>query len=67
MRVTFQCVGVSAVTGEGVKDFWNAVQEAAQEYKTVYKPEMEKRIAEKVPRSLIYSRSEETKRGCSST
>jgi len=42
-----KCVGVSAVTGAGMNEFWKAVDEAAVEYKKIYKPELERRIAEK--------------------
>lgn len=35
-------VGVSAMTGEGVDEFWKAVEKKKVEYETDYKPEMEK-------------------------
>ncbi|XP_071956599.1 GPN-loop GTPase 1-like [Antedon mediterranea] len=37
-----RCVGVSAVTGEGMTEFFKAVSEAVTEYETEYKPEYEK-------------------------
>jgi len=37
-------VGISAVTGEGVLDFFNAVGQATQEYHEVFKPEREAQI-----------------------
>ena len=40
-------VGVSAVTGEGLDGFFAAVDAAAEEYWTTYRPELEKRIEEK--------------------
>lgn len=36
-------VGVSAVTGAGMDDFFAKVQEAVEEYQTVYKPELDSR------------------------
>ena len=43
---TLQGVGVSAVTGDGIDDFFAAVDKAAEEYDTTYKPELERKIAE---------------------
>ena len=39
--------GVSAMTGEGVKDFFDAVDEKRQEFERDYKPELEKRWKER--------------------
>eukprot|EP00339_Tiarina_fusa_P003974 CAMPEP_0117013384 /NCGR_PEP_ID=MMETSP0472-20121206/11055_1 /TAXON_ID=693140 ORGANISM="Tiarina fusus, Strain LIS" /NCGR_SAMPLE_ID=MMETSP0472 /ASSEMBLY_ACC=CAM_ASM_000603 /LENGTH=102 /DNA_ID=CAMNT_0004716681 /DNA_START=623 /DNA_END=928 /DNA_ORIENTATION=+ len=39
-------VGFSALTGEGVDDFFEAVKGAAEEYETEYKVQLRKRIAE---------------------
>ncbi|KAI9473592.1 MAG: hypothetical protein EXX96DRAFT_487830 [Benjaminiella poitrasii] len=41
-------VGVSAVTGAGIDDFFQAVKEAADEYEVEYKPEIERMIREKM-------------------
>ncbi|XP_022101257.1 GPN-loop GTPase 1-like [Acanthaster planci] len=37
-----RAVGVSAVTGQGLDEFFKAVQEAVSEYETEYKPEYER-------------------------
>ncbi|KAJ9103217.1 hypothetical protein QFC21_002640 [Naganishia friedmannii] len=42
-----RAVGVSAMTGAGMKEFFNAVEEARQEYMTDYKPELDKIAKEK--------------------
>ncbi|GAA5895077.1 hypothetical protein JCM5296_000877, partial [Sporobolomyces johnsonii] len=42
-----RAVGVSAMTGEGMDELFDAVQEARKEYETEYKPELEKVIAER--------------------
>ncbi|KAG0745173.1 hypothetical protein G6F60_000171 [Rhizopus arrhizus] len=41
-------VGLSAVTGAGVDDFFKAVDEAVEEYEVEYKPEIERMIREKM-------------------
>nr|KAJ3419622.1 hypothetical protein HK105_006726 [Polyrhizophydium stewartii] len=43
-------VGVSAVTGDGMDELFEAVQEAAQEYMTEFKSELERRMREKEER-----------------
>ena len=40
-------VGVSSMTGKGVDDFFNAVEEKAQEFERDYKPELDKRRKER--------------------
>ncbi|KAJ2959219.1 hypothetical protein NQZ79_g5314 [Umbelopsis isabellina] len=40
-------VGVSAVTGEGMDEFFTAVDQATEEYEKEYKPEIERLIREK--------------------
>jgi hypothetical protein len=30
--ITFQCVGVSAATGQGMKEFFEAIDQASKEY-----------------------------------
>ncbi|KAK4697851.1 GPN-loop GTPase, partial [Lecanoromycetidae sp. Uapishka_2] len=40
-------VGVSSMTGKGIDDFFSAVQEKAEEFERDYKPELEKRRAER--------------------
>ncbi|KAJ9097430.1 hypothetical protein QFC19_006800 [Naganishia cerealis] len=50
-----RAVGVSAMTGAGMKEFFNAVEEARKEYMTDYKPELDRIAKEKAsPFSLIY-------------
>ncbi|OCF45110.1 XPA-binding protein 1 [Kwoniella heveanensis CBS 569] len=42
-----RAVGVSAMTGEGMRAFFDAVEEARREYETDYRPELERLAAEK--------------------
>ncbi|GEM06528.1 XPA-binding protein 1 [Rhodotorula toruloides] len=42
-----RAVGVSAMTGEGMDELFDAVREAREEYETDYKPELEKIVAER--------------------
>ncbi|XP_070547712.1 GPN-loop GTPase 1-like [Ptychodera flava] len=49
-----RAVGVSAVSGDGIKEFFEKVDEAVQEYETEYKPEYERLKREKL-------KAEETK------
>lgn len=42
-----QAVGVSAVTGEGIDDFMQAVSQCRAEYETEYLPELRRRMAER--------------------
>jgi hypothetical protein len=43
----FTCVGVSAMTGAGIDDFFNALSKAAVEYEKGYKVDLEQRKKEK--------------------
>uniref|UniRef100_A0A6U3WXC7 GPN-loop GTPase n=1 Tax=Ditylum brightwellii TaxID=49249 RepID=A0A6U3WXC7_9STRA len=43
---TLHKCGVSAATGDGVDDFWNAVQNAANDYETDYLEDLRNRIRE---------------------
>lgn len=47
MCLSLQVVGVSAMTGEGMDELFEAVQEARQEYYESYKPELERVIKER--------------------
>ncbi|BGO96834.1 XPA-binding protein 1 [Rhodotorula toruloides ATCC 204091] len=42
-----RAVGVSAMTGEGMDELFDAVREAREEYEKDYKPELEKIVAER--------------------
>lgn len=42
-----QTVGCSAMTGFGMKEFFDAVEDSRQEYETDYKPELDRRVAER--------------------
>lgn len=44
---TLRTVGVSAVSGEGVDELFEAIHSAADEYHEVYRPMMEAKVAEK--------------------
>lgn len=48
MNTNLQAVGVSAATGQGVKDFFDAVQDAVKEYYSDYKPEIDRLRKEQV-------------------
>lgn len=43
---TLRYVGVSAVTGDGIQDFWNAIDAAACDFYTDYIPDLKVRIGE---------------------
>ncbi|CAO3679369.1 unnamed protein product [Umbelopsis vinacea] len=55
-------VGVSAVTGEGMDEFFQAVDEATVEYEKEYKPEIERLIREKASDSTNEQEKEEQHR-----
>lgn len=41
--VNLRTVGVSAITGEGIAEFFAAVEEGRQEYDQMYRPRLEAR------------------------
>lgn len=45
------------MTGEGIDEFLNAVQDARQEYETEYKPELDRLVEERVGVVIIRSPS----------
>jgi putative protein kinase ArgK-like GTPase of G3E family len=51
-----QAVGVSAMTGEGMDELFDAVREAREEYEKDYKPELEKIVAERVRLYITFAR-----------
>jgi len=53
-----RAVGLSARTGEGVDDFFDAVNEARQEYETDYKPQLEKALADKAEKAEQQKKSD---------
>jgi len=40
--VCFQAVGVSSMTGDGIKEFFDAVEASREEYETSYLPELQR-------------------------
>jgi len=52
-------VGVSAMTGEGVEDFINAIRVGREEYNTDYKPEYERLKKEREKVDLVSSRHDD--------
>ena len=44
---TLKAVGVSAITGEGCDELFEAIDSAAEEYKTEYKPQLDAKVAER--------------------
>lgn len=52
-----RAVGVSAVTGQGMDDFFAAVQDAAKEYEEEYKPELERVLKEREEKEAAKQRS----------
>ena len=44
---TLKAVGISAMTGEGCDDLFDAIDAAAEEFETEYKPQLDAKIAER--------------------
>jgi len=45
---SLKVTGVSAVTGEGMDEFFDSIKDSVREYETEYKPELERMIKAKV-------------------
>lgn len=54
-------VGISAVTGQGMDEFFKAVGKCAQEYDETYKPELEQRLRAKQEEEVERARKEMAK------
>jgi len=53
---TLKYCGVSAVTGDGLADFWSVVDSAAKEFVTDYIPDLQNRIKEQVVKKQAIAR-----------
>ncbi|CED83924.1 xpa-binding protein 1 [Phaffia rhodozyma] len=53
-----RAVGVSAMTGEGMEEFFTAVEEARKEYESDYRPELEKLAKQKEDKKKAFAQSQ---------
>ena len=50
-------VGVSAVTGENIDEFFTSVEACAEEYLKYYKPEMDRKVQVQLSRCFCFCQS----------
>jgi hypothetical protein len=53
---TLRYVGVSAVTGDGIDEFWNAMDAATQDFYTDYVPDLKLRMEEQQAKKRAMAR-----------